>query len=172
MPAACAQRAHSMSAACALHSLSTEASETCPAMRVRSCAQHAHNMPAACAQHVGSVRAAELVDRIFRNLSCHARAQLARSVLILSTVRLAKVVLPWRARSLCAQLAHLSTVRLAKLVLPWHARSLRAACAQPARSMCAACRQHGSRFFQMSTEFFKSCQTPFLLKFPRTISSP
>ena len=25
---------------------------------------------------------------------------------------------------------------------------------------------------QMSTEFFKPCQTPFLLKFPRTISSP
>ena len=69
------------------------------------------------------------------------------------------------ARSMPAPCAHLLRSVLKMSTESWSARSLRAACRQPARSMRAY-------FFQVSTEFFKPCQTPFLLKFPRTISSP
>ena len=70
------------------------------------------------------------------------------------------------ARSLCAACRQRarsaqSVGRIFRnLVMPWHVGRLRAACAQAARSM-----------LKMSTEVFKPCQTPFLFKFPRTISS-
>ena len=178
MPAAFAQDADSLCAACrqpdlacALLKMSTEFFGTCPAMGLRAaCRQPVRIVRAACRQGMST----EFFERMLA--ACWQRA---RNVLGLSAARLAKLVLPWRGRSLQAGCAQ--RVRSLRAACAQHAGSVGSeasetcpamACAQPARSMRAACRQPGLGFFQMSTEFFKPCQTPFLLKFPRTISSP
>ena len=172
--AACRQPGHSMSAALPRVRAAENVDKN---FRNLSC----HGLRAACRQPVGSVCTAcrqRTSTEFFERMSA-ACWQRARNVLGLSAVRLAKLVLPWRGRSLqagCAQRVHSLRAACAQ-----HAGSVGSeasetcpamACAQPARSMRAACRQPGLGFFQMSTEFFKPCQTPFLLKFPRTISSP
>lgn len=176
----CAQYAGSLCAVCRqpVHSLSAALPRVRAAENVDRIFRNlsCHGLRAACRQSVRSVCAAcrQGVRRVLA-----ACAQLARSALILSTVRLANLVVPWRVRSMQAECAKdagsvraMCAQRAGSVDSEASETCPAVACAQPARSMRAACRQPGLGFFQMSTDFFKPCQTPFLLKFPRTISSP
>ena len=68
--------------------------------------------------------------------------------------------LPWHGLGIAPQSRHFESEAIGSLTC--HCCP---ALGIAAHSMPTACPQ-------MSTEFFKPCQTPFLLKFPRTISSP